>query len=354
MMALSAKAKEAIKVALAMTVAYNIGLRLEWMNPVWIATSVAFVSMPTAGQSLSKAALRMGGTLLALVAGLFYLGLFPQDRWLFFAAFTPYLAFVTYKMTGREGQYFWFCAGFVSMMIISAGPGSSEYAFRFAVDRALETLLGIGLWTLVCTFVWPQSSLGVLESTGGKLLESVGGLVGGLRAALGGADEAGSQALRASAGKLETALRGTIGAAASESYEVREVRHRPPPCPAWTDSWLRSRRASRRRRGCSQAPSRATGARPSRSPSTRRRSEAAITSAEPPSRSPGANSRPSRPRAGTPWRARGRFAATTPAWRSWPLGRPARPLPCRSACLCSTPNVSGERSWSSPRCGSLR
>ena len=222
---LSTNAKEAIKVALAMTVAYNVGLRLEWMNPVWIATSVAFVSMPTAGQSLSKAALRMGGTLLALVAGLFYLGLFPQDRWLFFAAFTPYLAFVTYKMTGRDGQYFWFCAGFVSMMIITAGPGSSEHAFRFAVDRALETLLGIGLWTLVSTFVWPQSNLRLLESTGGKLLDSVGGLVGGLRAALGGTDEAGPQTLRAAAGKLDTALRGTIGAAASESYEVREVRH---------------------------------------------------------------------------------------------------------------------------------
>ena len=69
---------------------------------------------------------------VALVAGLFYLGLFPQDRWLFFIAFTPYLAFVTYKMTGKDGQYFWFVAAFVSMMIIAAGPGSSRPTVRLA------------------------------------------------------------------------------------------------------------------------------------------------------------------------------------------------------------------------------
>lgn len=49
MPALSTNAKEAIKIALAMTLAYYFAMRLQWMNPTWAAISVAFISLPTAG-----------------------------------------------------------------------------------------------------------------------------------------------------------------------------------------------------------------------------------------------------------------------------------------------------------------
>ena len=122
MLTLSTNAKEAIKIALAITIAYYVALRFSWMSPTWAAIAVAFISLPTAGQSLQKGLLRMGGTLLAMFVGLFYLGMFPQDRWLFFVSFSPYLAFVSYKMTGKNGQYLWFIAAMVSIMIITAGP----------------------------------------------------------------------------------------------------------------------------------------------------------------------------------------------------------------------------------------
>ena len=154
-MPLSIKAKEAIKIGLAVTTAYCVALRFAWMSPTWAATSVAFISLPTAGQSLNKGMLRIGGTLLAFAAGLFYLGLFPQDRWLLLLAFTPYLAFITYKVTGKNGQSFWFVAGFVAMMILTAGPTSPAHAFEFAVYRTLETLFGILIWTLISVFVGP-------------------------------------------------------------------------------------------------------------------------------------------------------------------------------------------------------
>ena len=62
---LSVNAKEAIKIALAMTIAYYVGLRLMWMNPTWAAISVGMICLPTAGQSLNKGVLRMAGTLIA-------------------------------------------------------------------------------------------------------------------------------------------------------------------------------------------------------------------------------------------------------------------------------------------------
>ena len=61
MFTLSTKAKEAIKIGLAMTVAYYVAMRSAWMSPTWAAIAVAFISLPTAGQSINKGMLRIGG-----------------------------------------------------------------------------------------------------------------------------------------------------------------------------------------------------------------------------------------------------------------------------------------------------
>jgi uncharacterized membrane protein YccC len=217
--------KEAIKISLAITIAYYVAMRFSWMSSTWPAIAVAFISLPTAGQSIGKGMLRIGGTLLAFVVGLFYLGLFPQERWYFFLAFTPYLAFITYKMTGKDGQYFWFCAAFVSMMIIKAGPQEGS-AFHFAAYRTMETIVGVVIWTVVSVFIWPRSSRKSLYAVSRKLLEAQEKLLDGLRDELlnRGTGE-GLKMSRAQAGKLAGQLGQTIAAAASESYEVKEVRH---------------------------------------------------------------------------------------------------------------------------------
>ncbi len=223
---LATNAREAIKIGLAITLAYYLAMRLSWVSPSWAAISVAFISLPTAGQSLNKGFLRMGGTLLALVAGLFYLGLFPQDRWLFFISFTPFLAFVTYKMLGKNGQYFWYCTGFVSMMITTAGPASSEHAFEFAVFRTLETLIGIVIWTLVSVLIWPRTNRQGLKKVSHELLVTQEKLTRCYRNRIAGRDSGESlRSLRSQEGQLVGQLSQTIEAAGSESYEVHEVRH---------------------------------------------------------------------------------------------------------------------------------
>jgi multidrug efflux pump subunit AcrA (membrane-fusion protein) len=47
-----------------MAIAYGIALQMDWDRPNWAAFAVAFISLPTAGQSLHKGALRMLGTLV--------------------------------------------------------------------------------------------------------------------------------------------------------------------------------------------------------------------------------------------------------------------------------------------------
>jgi uncharacterized membrane protein YccC len=44
-MIISRKAKEAIKTALAMTIAYGIALSMNWDKPLWAGFAVAFVSL---------------------------------------------------------------------------------------------------------------------------------------------------------------------------------------------------------------------------------------------------------------------------------------------------------------------
>jgi uncharacterized membrane protein YccC len=190
---LASKTKEAIKTALAMTIAYGIALSQGWENPYWAGMAVAFATMATIGQTFNKAALRMAGTLLAMLVSLLLIALFPQERWAFFLALTLYGAICTYLMSGSEHGYFWQVAWFVCVIIcMDAGPDAVN-AFDTAVLRGQETGLGILVYSLVSLFVWPGRS-GDFNAAAAKVfasqrqlyiacLEQVGGRVGADRVA---------------------------------------------------------------------------------------------------------------------------------------------------------------------------
>lgn len=157
-MTLSRKAKESLKTALAMVIAYAIALTMDWDKPYWAGYAVAFVSLSSIGQSLNKAALRMAGTLLAVPMAFLLLGLFSQERWLFMLFLSLWVGFCTYMAGGEQRQYFWICAGFICAIIaIDAGP-SGENAFAIAVLRSQETGLGILVYGLVASLLWPVRS----------------------------------------------------------------------------------------------------------------------------------------------------------------------------------------------------
>lgn len=157
-MTLSRKAKESLKTALAMTVTYGIALQMEWEQPHWAAFAVAFVSLANVGQSLNKAALRVLGTVVAMVVAMVFIATAAQDRWLFMTLVSLWLALCTYRMGGSRHQYFWNVCGFVVVVIsMTAGPDSAN-AFHIAIIRFLQTGLGILVYSLVCIFIWPVSS----------------------------------------------------------------------------------------------------------------------------------------------------------------------------------------------------
>lgn len=61
MFSLSTRAKEAIKLGPSIVIANGIALRMDWANPQWVGFAVVMISLPTAGRSLNKGALRMLG-----------------------------------------------------------------------------------------------------------------------------------------------------------------------------------------------------------------------------------------------------------------------------------------------------
>ncbi|NOQ65304.1 MAG: hypothetical protein GQ582_12405 [Methyloprofundus sp.] len=157
-MTLSITAKESIKTALAMTIAYGIALAMDWGTPMWAGFSVAFVSLSTSGQSFNKSAMRLLGTVVAGIASLILIALFPQDRWLFILALSLYVGFCTYMMGAAKYQYFWFVCGYVCIIVaLEAGPNPVS-AFHLATLRVQETGLGILVYSVVTALLWHKSS----------------------------------------------------------------------------------------------------------------------------------------------------------------------------------------------------
>ncbi len=141
-----------------MTIAYGVGLQMGWDRPYWAGFAVAFISLATVGQSLNKSTLRMVGTVVGAIAGLTLIGLFAQQRWLFIFFVSLWLALCAYMNAGNRYQYFWFVAGFVSLIIAADGGPNADNAFNIAMLRLQQTGLGILVYSLVTILLWPNHS----------------------------------------------------------------------------------------------------------------------------------------------------------------------------------------------------
>ena len=225
MLPLSTRSKEAIKTALAMTIAYGIALYMDWEKPHWAGFAVAMISLATAGQSLNKGAMRMLGTLVGATAALTFFALFIQARWSMIISLSLYVGFCTYMLTGKKYQYAWFVSGFVCLVIgVNAGT-TAEQAFYIAVERTQETGMGILVYSLISIFLWPQSNVGKYNDASRKLFATQAQLYRaylGLMADKETAEEC--RPLRLQEGQLLSQVGQLLAAAETDSYEVWEVR----------------------------------------------------------------------------------------------------------------------------------
>ena len=221
---LSRKAKEAIKVGLAFSIVIAIALKLSWMNPYWAGFAVGQVALFSAGQSLHNGALRVAGVMPAVLVSLIIYALAPQERWLFVTLVAGWMMFTTYMMIKDEKlAYLWNVAGFAALAILATTPDSSASIFDAAMGRALETTLGIVVYTLVTVLVWPDTNIGTLKrvtidliSVQARIFELIGSQENSTEV---------KKSLKETAEhelQLLAALKQSFYAKGSETYEVKE------------------------------------------------------------------------------------------------------------------------------------
>jgi uncharacterized membrane protein YccC len=225
MFPLSTRVKEAVKPALAVTIAYGISLGMGWEDPYWAGFAVAMISLSTVGQSFNKGAMRMLGTLVAATAVLILIVWFAQERWWFIAVLSVYIGFCTYMYTGNKHQYFWWCCAFVVLIISVHSAGDIPNAFNIAVGRVQQTGMGILVYTLVSVFLWPTRTRGMLDEATTKLFTTQAKIYRTYRALLSGHGTAeDSRPLRMQEVQLLSQREQALRAAETDTYEVWEVR----------------------------------------------------------------------------------------------------------------------------------
>ena len=223
---MSTKTKEAIKTALAFALAYGLALKTGWMNPTWVGLTVVVIALPSAGQSLQKGVLRLAGTVPGCIAALVIAGLAPQSRWLALALTCAWMFFTTYMMLSRPNKsYLWNVAGFTALIIMTGSFESPADVFVRAQSRTVATVVGIIVYTLVTTFLWPQSNAGAIRKALGDLLSTQRERFNALRKRADDPAAGGDlRALHLREVQQLTALGQALQAEGSESYEVREIR----------------------------------------------------------------------------------------------------------------------------------
>lgn len=222
---LSLNFKESFKTALAMVIAIGIAFAMDWQRPYWAGFAVAFCSLATIGQSLEKAALRMGGTLVAVVVALVVVALFGQERWGFIIFLSLYGAVCSYLMSGSANAYFWYVCWFV-VVVVSVDSGANPVnAFQTTMLRLQETGLGILVYSLVAVFIWPQHTGPRLVTAAVDLIVAQRRLLQACLTTIDGRGDPGELAhLAAEERKGKAGFDQLLQAARVDTGEIRELR----------------------------------------------------------------------------------------------------------------------------------
>ena len=223
---LSSRVREAIKTALAMTLAYGVALWMDWDRAYWAAFAVAACSLGSVGASLNQAAMRMFGTLLAGAVALMLIAVAPQERWDFILLVSAWVGFCTYRMGASRHAYFWFVAAFVTLVICFSGGANSANAFDIAILRLQETGLGILAYGLVTSLLWPTNAAADFDAALRKLASTRLQLYRAYLEIMQNPDsETDTRELRAQGVQLQKRVDQLLQAAIVDTYEVWEVRH---------------------------------------------------------------------------------------------------------------------------------
>ena len=142
---------------------YGVALSAGWEKPLWAGIAVIVASQASIGQSVARGAMRVVGTALGVLVAWFVFMLFPQDRWMLMGSLSVWVGLCVYLMQESRNQYFWQVAAFTSLIMWMFAGSDFSASFDKGIERAIETALGVIIYTLIALLVWPIRSHSALD-----------------------------------------------------------------------------------------------------------------------------------------------------------------------------------------------
>ena len=152
---LTERTQFAVKVGVALTLSFLIPFSLGWGSASTAATTVIVIAAGKSfDESVVKGLLRIVGTLSGAAVGIALIAWLPQDRELYLALLSLFVALFLYLGYAYQGDKTIFMLSALTMMIVFKG-GDTQDLFLYGVDRTLMTVLGVVIFMMVGVLLWP-------------------------------------------------------------------------------------------------------------------------------------------------------------------------------------------------------
>ncbi len=149
---------DALKTSIGILIAWGIVLWLQWPEPFMAPLAVLVLQTPYLGASLRKGVMRVLGTLAGATLVLALIGLFVQERWPLLLLMSLVLMLSVYQMRLSRYGYAWFMVALAVSVIAWDASAAPEQAFRAAVYRTSEALVGIIVVLVINGIFWPRTA----------------------------------------------------------------------------------------------------------------------------------------------------------------------------------------------------
>jgi uncharacterized membrane protein YccC len=218
----STRALIAAKSCVAIVVGYGLALRFEW-DASSVVTTIIVLQTAALGTTLSKAALRMAGTLSGAILGLAIVASCAHDRELFVLAMALLTGMCVWAMQSSTHQYAWLLVVVTSGVVGWPCAMNPLNAFPTSVDRVTAVTVGVILSSLAHAVFWPLTAAAKFEQTMRDLALGCRDLMQVVRHGLleQDMDRAAAQRLEARIKSLASSLDTTLQAARVDSRRFR-------------------------------------------------------------------------------------------------------------------------------------
>lgn len=219
----SDRVRLALIVSLSIMTSFAISMSMGWTKPYWAGMAIAMCSLATRGESVFKGIQRLAGTAVAVVIALILISTLSQDRWSYALVVSLWLAFCSYRMQASSTYYFWYCSGFIVVLLTMMSGFESQRSFYVVIERAQETVLGLLCYIAYSTALSRQEATHAFRAKVQSQLALLAGRIEAMRSTEQAMrDRAPDRDSRRAINNITLELPTLHASAVLESFDIRE------------------------------------------------------------------------------------------------------------------------------------